>query len=144
MKRLFVIILVLSFVLSCSAALADRYIFGHYSLFIDGDFYNSFFKAGFDFDTQMYDFYLYDDFSGGLFSSEKWVNGQRICSGWKEVKYTKLDPGFFQIVFDDNSFFNGYWDEENDEDLWICLAGNTYYRFSCIHSFDIQKDMVTK
>ena len=144
MKRIVLIILVFAIVLSVSSAFADKHLFAHYSVFIDGEFYNTFFNAGFKFDTQMYDFYLYDDFSGGLFCKEEWYKGKRSNSGMNEVKYTSTGSGNFKLSFADGSSFNGYWDPENDEDIWICLGGKTYFRFTPVHSFDIQKDMVEK
>lgn len=144
MKRLILIILVLSVVFSTSAAFADRHLFAHFALFIDGEFYNTFFKAGFNYDTLMYDFYLYDDFSGGLFSKEEWYKGQRTYSGLQEVKYTSTGSDSFKLTFSDGSSFVGYWDEENEEDIWICFSDAAYFRFVPVHSFDIQKDMVDK
>ena len=141
MKRLLSLILVICIVFSVSLAFADKHLSAHYSVFVDGDFYNSFYKAGFDFDTQMYDFYLYDDFSGGLFCKEEWYKGQRINYGLQEVKYQKTDSGF-SLFFSDGSSSSGYWDE-NDEDLWLDLGG-AYFRFCPVHSFDIQKDMISK
>ena len=139
MKKLISLILALSIILcSFSFAMADRHILTHYSLFIDGEFYNSFFNAGFDFDTQMFDIYLYDDFTGALFCKEEWYRGQRISSGMIEVTY-KSSNGSFSLIFDDGSSFDGYWDE-NDEDLWLNLGG-AYFRFCPVHSFDIQKDL---
>lgn len=144
MKRIILIILVLSVVFSVSAVFADQHLFAHFSLFIDSEFYNTFFKAGFKNDTEMYDFYLYDDFSGGLFCKEEWYMGQRINYGLHEVKYTNTGSDSFKLTFDDGSFFSGFWDKENDEDIWISFNGKTYFRFVPVHSFDIQKDMVDK
>lgn len=141
MKRLFSLILVIVVVFSVFSAFADRHLFAHYSVFIDGEFYNSFYKAGFNFDTQMYDLYLYDDFSGALFSKEEWYLGQRTDSGLLSVKYSKTPDGF-TLTFDDGSSFDGYWDE-NEEDLWLNIGG-AYFRFCPVHSFNIQKDLITK
>lgn len=144
MKKLFCLLIVLVVAFSCfsSFALADKHLFAHYSLFVDGEFYNSFFNAGFKFDTQMYDVYLYDDFSGALFSKEEWYYGQRINYGLKEAKYTSSSSSF-TLTFDDGSTISGYWDE-NDEDMWLNLGGDSYFRLHPVPSFDIQKDMVNK
>ena len=141
MKRLLSLIIVFCLVFSVSSSFADKHLYAHYSVFIDGAFYNSFYKAGFDFDTQMYDLYLYDDFSGALFNKEEWYMGQRINYGLKYATYKNTSNGF-TLTFEDGSSFDGYWDE-NDEDLWLNLGG-AYFRFCPIHSFDIQKDMISK
>ena len=141
MKRLFSVVLVLCIVFSVSVSFSDRHLYAHYSLFIDGDFYNTYFNLGFDYDTLMYDFYLYDDFSGGLFCKEEWYKGQRINYGLQSLKYEKTASGF-SLIFTDGSSYSGYWDE-NDDDLWLDLGG-AYFRFCPVHSFDIQKDMVSK
>lgn len=141
MKKLLAVLLIIVLIVP-SFSLADRHLFAHYSLYIDGEFYNSFFKAGFKFDTQLFDFYLYDDFSGGLFSKEEWYMGQRINYGLTDVKYSSSASGIV-LTLSDGSVFNAYWDD-NDEDLWIDLGGGTYFRFVPVHSFDIQKDMVKK
>ena len=145
MKKLLIVFLVLSFALSSSFAFAsDRYIFNHYTLFVDGELYRGMFNADFGYDTLMYDFLLYDDFSGGLLMKEQWNYGQRTNSGYQNVKYEKMGDGNFKLVFEDGSFFPGYWDKENDEDIWLCFGGDTYFRLSPVHNFDIQKDMVNK
>ena len=142
MKRILAVFLVV-FVLLSSTALAAKHIYNHYTLFIDGEFYNSFFKAGFNFDTQMFDFYLYDNFHGGLFCKEEWSNGVRSSTGFFECVYTNNHDDTFSLSMDNGQVFNGYWDE-NGEDLWLCLGGKSYFRFCPVHSFDIQKDMVNK
>ena len=144
MKRILAFVLVFVVVFSVSSAFAYRHIYAHYSLFIDGEFYDSFFKAGFKYDTLMYDFYLYDDFSGGLISKEEWDKGVRTSSGLMSVVYTNLGSDAFKLTFSDGTFFLGYWDSDNDEDIWLNLGGNLYYRFTPVHSFDIQNDMVEK
>ena len=61
MKKLLIVFLVLSFVFTASFAFAsDRYIFNHYTLFVDGELYREMFNADFGYDTLMYDFLLYD------------------------------------------------------------------------------------
>lgn len=141
MKKLISVLLALAVLFSVSFSLADRCILDHYSLFVDGSFYNAFFNAGFDYDTLMYDFYLYDDFTGGLLSKEQWSGGKRTSSGMIEVKY-KSSGDSFSLVFDDGSSYEGYWDE-NGDDLWLDLGG-AYFRFCPVHSFDIQKDFKGK
>ena len=143
MKKLIAFALAVCVLFSVSCSFASKHVFAHYSLFVDGEFYNSFFKAGFDFDTQMMDFYLYDDFSGGYFTKEEWVNGERKNYGTSEVSFVKNGDSF-KLVFSDGSSFDGYWDE-NDEDLWLMLgAGQGYFRFVPVHSFDISEDMKVK
>ena len=146
MKRLLALVLVILFVFSAAPSLADgdHYLYAHFALFIDGNFYNSFFNAGFDYDTLMYDFYLYDDFSGGLFMKEEWFMGDRINYGLKEVRYEKDGDGAFKLVFEDNSFIRGYWDPEIDDDIWLNFGGDMYFRLTAVPSFDIQKDLVEK
>ena len=143
MKKFVAFVLVVCALFSVSCSVAERHIYAHYSLFVDGEFYNSLFNANFDFDTQMMDFYLYNDFSGGYFTKEEWIKGQRKTYGTSEVSYVKSGDSF-RLVFPDGSFFDGYWDE-NDEDLWLLLgAGQGYFRFVPVHSFDISKDMKAK
>lgn len=143
MKKLLSVVLVFCVLFSVSCSFADKHIYGHYSLFVDGEFYNSLFDAGFEFDTQMMDFYLYSDFSGGYFTKEEWIKGGRRNYGTIEVSYVK-NNGAFKLMFEDGSFYDGYWDE-NDEDLWISLGeGIGYFRFVPVHNFDISKDMKTR
>lgn len=141
MKRFLSVFLFLCILFSVSASLADKHLYAHYSLFIDGDFYNKIFNAGFDFDTQMYELFLYDDFSAALFNKEEWYRGQRINYGLKYVTYKNTSDGF-TLTFEDGSIIDGYWDE-NDDDLWLNLGG-VYLRLCPVHSFDIQKDMTSK
>ena len=140
MKRFFCLLFVLVFLPVVS--LADQYLFAHYSLFIDGEFYNSIFNAGFNFDTQVFNLYLYNDFIGGIFHKVEWVNGERKDYGDSSFTYVKGSP-YFTIVYSDGSSMRGFWDD-NDDDIWINLGGNSVFRFCPVHSFDIQKDMVNK
>lgn len=138
MKRLVSFLLVLVIVFSLSSAFADRYIFAHYSLFLDGQFYNSLLGGGFSFDTRMIDLYIYDDFSGGYMMNEQWSGGRRSVRGPTEFTYQKTGYPHFTIVFDDGSSLDGCWDE-NDEDLWLKL-GDSYLLLHEVPSFNIQTD----
>ena len=141
MKRFLSVFLFLCILFSVSASLADKHLYAHYSLFIDGEFYNTFYKAGFEFDTQLYDLYLYSDFSGVLFSKEEWYKGQRINYGLEYATYKNTSDGF-TLIFDDYSVIDGYFDKDT-EDIWLNLGG-AYLRLCPVHSFNIQKDMVSK
>lgn len=145
MKKILLVILVLSLVFSSSFAFAsDRCVYTLYTLFVDGQFYNEFFNAGFGYDTLIYYFLFFDDFTGGLIMKEEWKHGQRSASEFNYVKYESSKYGDFTLTFDDGSSFKGYWDKENDEDLWLCFGGDSYFRLTPVHSFDIQKDFVNK
>lgn len=141
MKKVVSVVLVFAIVFSFTSAFADRHLFAHYSLFIDGEFYNSFFNAGFDFDSEVIDFYLYDDFKGGLFSRNKWTNGERISTGLVSADYIRNEDGF-TLSFPDGTTFLGYWDQ-NDEDIWLNM-GAGYFRLCPVHSFDISNDWKEK
>ena len=65
MKRFFTFILIIALILPAAVCSADReMLLAQYTLFIDGDFYNSFFSVDFGYDTLVVDIYFFSDFSG--------------------------------------------------------------------------------
>lgn len=138
MKRFVILILIIALVLPAASCFADReMLLAQYVLYIDGDFYNSFFNAGFDYDTLVYEVYFLSDFSGCYIHKQEWKDGWRKDYGIVKTSYIKDGDGF-KLVYEDGSSTPGKWDE-NDEDLWLDLNGG-WFRFVPVHSFDIQKD----
>jgi hypothetical protein len=142
MKRflccLFVLVL-----LSCSVSLAvaDKHLYNHYALLIDGNFYNEFFGAHFDYDTILLDIYLCDNFRDGYMYKEMWSGGEKTSPGFSAFYYSSTGKDF-TLTFKDGSSISGYWDD-NDDDIWIS-SGDVYFRLCPVHYFDMNKDMVTK
>ena len=141
MKKCLCIFLIL-FLLLPAASWADNYIFDLYTLFIDGHSYNAMFNAGFDFDTQVYDMYFYDDFSGGIFARYEWAGGVQVDNRMIEFTYANHPDGF-TITLDSGTVFDGYWDD-NDEDMWLCLGGTNYFRFHPVPTFSLSEDMIVR
>lgn len=138
MKKLLTVVLILSILLPATVCFAEReMLLAQYVLYIDGNFYNSFFNAGFDYDTLVFNVYFLSDFSGCYIHKQEWENGWRKDYSVVKTSYIKDGDGF-KLVYEDGSFHSGKWDE-NGDDMWLDLNGG-WFRLVPVHSFDIQKD----
>ena len=138
MKRFFTFILIIALILPAAVCSADReMLLAQYTLFIDGDFYNSFFNVDFGYDTLVVDIYFFSDFSGCYIHKQEWKDGWRKDYGIVKTTYKKDGDGF-KLIYEDGSSTPGKWDE-NGDDMWLNLSG-AWFRLVPVHSFDIQKD----
>lgn len=138
MKKLFAILIALAILVPVVACASNLYVDRRYTLFIDGNLYNAFFSAGFDFETQIIDIYFLSDYKSAYYCKQEWKKDSGYTStGMVDCTFS-YKSGKFYLTFPDGSYFEGY-DDENEEDLWLNLGGGTF-KFILDHSFDIQKD----
>lgn len=139
MKRLIAFILIMTLAVP-AAALAELSVLSCYSLFIDADMYNSFFNAGFDYESMWLSVVIMSDGQTAYYQKEEWSNGERITTGLTKCDYS-VKSGKFTLSFKNGEVFSGYYDDESD-DMWLRLGGSggAYFRLSPVHYFNIATD----
>ena len=136
MKKLIAIILILALLVPAVSS-ADLSVLSCYSLFIDAEAYNSFFNAGWDYDSMWVSVVIMSDGKTAYYQKEEWTDGERITTGLTKCAYS-VNSGKFTLSFSNGEVLSGYYDE-NDEDMWLNLGG-AYFRLCPVHYFYITKD----
>ena len=136
MKKLIAIILILALLVPAVSS-ADLSVLSCYSLFIDAEAYNSFFNAGWDYDSMWVSVVIMSDGKTAYYQKEEWTDGERITTGLTKCAYS-VNSGKFTLSFSNGEVLSGYYDE-NDEDMWLNLGG-AYFRLGSVHYFLITKD----